>query len=104
MITHHTEPREEHSACMGSSGMDQPGGTVPVVCEHGRRRAGHSTSVRYLASVMTVLGLSILVTLAWLLWAVGGAIALHADKLENKRPKDAGFSIVPIIPLFPAIA
>lgn len=53
---------------------------------------------------MGLLPLSILVTIAWLLWAVGGAAALHADKLENKRPKDAGFSFVPIIPLFPAIA
>ena len=53
---------------------------------------------------MSLLALSILVTLVWLLWAVGGAIALHADKLEKKRPQDAGFSIVPIIPLFPLIA
>ena len=53
---------------------------------------------------MTLLALSILFTLAWLLWAVGGALALHADKLENKCPRDANFSIVPIIPLFPVIA
>jgi hypothetical protein len=53
---------------------------------------------------MTLLALSILVFLAWVLWAVGGVLALHADKLEHKRPKEAGFSFVPIIPLFPVVA
>jgi len=53
---------------------------------------------------MSLLSLSLLVTVAWLLWAVGGALALYADKLEHKRPRDAGFSVVPIIPVFPLLA
>jgi hypothetical protein len=53
---------------------------------------------------MNVWLLSILVTLTWVLWAVGGAIALHADKRQGKSPQDAGFSFVPIIPLFPILA
>ena len=35
--------------------MDRPGGTVPVVWKRGRRRAGHSTSVRYGAMMPTEL-------------------------------------------------
>jgi hypothetical protein len=53
---------------------------------------------------MSVLVLSILCTVAWSLWAVAGAAALRADKLEQKRPPDAGFSVVPVIPLFPIVA
>ena len=53
---------------------------------------------------MNVLVLSILCTIAWLLWAIACAAALRADKLERKRPPDAGFSAVPIIPLFPIVA
>jgi hypothetical protein len=40
----------------------------------------------------------------WLLWAVGGVLALHADKLHGKRPTDAGFSPMPIVPFFPLAA
>jgi hypothetical protein len=32
--------------------MDRPGGTVLVIRKRGRRRAGHSTSIRYLAMVI----------------------------------------------------
>ena len=53
---------------------------------------------------MSLLVLAILATVTWLLWAVGGILALRADKLEHKRPQDAGFSIAPIIPLFPLLA
>lgn len=45
-----------------------------------------------------------LVTVTWLLWAVGGALGLYADKLERKVPQNAGFSIAPIIPVFPLLA
>src|SRR5262245_47228692 len=61
-------------------------------------------ALRYTGLNMALLALSIFVFLTWVLWAVGGVIALHADKLENKRAKDAGFSVVPIIPLFPVVA
>jgi len=48
--------------------------------------------------------LLIFVTATWLLWAVWGLLGLQADKLEHKRPQDAGISIMPIIPFFPLIA
>src|SRR5436305_429000 len=35
--------------------MDRPGGTVPVARKRGRRRAGHSTSVRYTARHLSFL-------------------------------------------------
>lgn len=43
------------------------------------------------------------IVVAWLLWAVVCRLALAADKLQKKRPPDAGFSIVPVIPLFPLL-
>ena len=42
-----------------------------------------------------------IVVVAWLLWVVVCLIALAADKLQKKRPPNAGFSVAPVIPLFP---
>jgi hypothetical protein len=53
---------------------------------------------------MHLWSLSILVTATWLLWALGGFLGLHADKLVRKRREDARFSITPVIPLFPLFA
>lgn len=53
---------------------------------------------------MSLLLFLILVTVTWVLWAVGGTLGLYADKLEQKVPQNAGFSIAPIIPVFPLLA
>jgi hypothetical protein len=45
--------------------------------------------------------LLIVTTATWSLWVVVGLLELRAEKLEGKRPADAGFSAVPVIPLFP---
>lgn len=34
---------------------------------------------------------------------VGGLLALEADKLQQKRAADAGFSVFPVIPLAPLL-
>jgi hypothetical protein len=48
--------------------------------------------------------IAILITPTWLLWAVGGILAIAADKAEGKRQADAGFSIAPIIPMLQLVA
>lgn len=53
---------------------------------------------------MTTLTLLILTTVTWVLWAIGGMLALRADKLETKCAIEAGFSIVPIRPRYPILA
>ena len=44
-----------------------------------------------------------IVVVAWLLWAAVGLFSLEADKIQKKRPPDAGFSILPVVPLFPLL-
>jgi hypothetical protein len=53
---------------------------------------------------MSFLALVALVSVAWLFWAVGGALGLSADIAEGMRPHDAGFSLMPVIPVFPLMA
>lgn len=38
----------------------------------------------------------------WLLWVVACVASLRAETAEKKRPPDAGFSFVPVIPAMPA--
>ncbi len=41
---------------------------------------------------------------AWAAWMLAGAWATPADVAEGRRPRDAGFSFVPVAPVFPLIA
>ncbi len=47
--------------------------------------------------------LLIVLMVIWLAWGAAGLLELKAQKLEGKRPPDAGFSIVPVFPLFPVV-
>ena len=44
-----------------------------------------------------------IVTVAWLLWGIVCLVALEADKRQHKRPPNAGFSILPVVPLVPLL-
>jgi hypothetical protein len=46
--------------------------------------------------------LLILIGLAWLSYPFAGAASVSADVLDGKRPKDAGFSFLPELIIFPA--
>ena len=62
--------------------MDRPGGTFPIELERGRRRAGHSTSIRYLA--VTVIDYSTIRTrLRWFAWPTLLSAALLAHFLAS---------------------
>ena len=45
--------------------------------------------------------LLLLVTLTWLLWAVGGVVGLWVEIRQGRRPANARFSFAPIFPIFP---
>ncbi|MES2641955.1 MAG: hypothetical protein V4850_20865 [Myxococcota bacterium] len=53
---------------------------------------------------MSFLALVALVSGAWLLWVVACVRGLSADIAEGKRPHDARFSLMPVIPVFPLMA
>jgi hypothetical protein len=48
--------------------------------------------------------LLILVTLTWVLWAVGALQAHQIGKREGRRRPDSHMSVAPILPLFPLMA
>jgi hypothetical protein len=52
---------------------------------------------------MSIWILIVLIALAWLLYPVTGAAGVHVAVLEGKRPKDAGFSFLPELIVFPAV-
>ncbi len=47
--------------------------------------------------------LLLLIALAWLAYPIVGAIAVAAAIAEGTRPKDAGFSFLPELIVFPAM-
>ena len=50
---------------------------------------------------MSIWILIILIALTWLLYPFVGAAGVHVAVLEGKRPKDAGFSFLPELIVFP---
>jgi hypothetical protein len=47
--------------------------------------------------------LAFALTAAWGSWVVFGAADAAVEVAEGRRPPDAGFSFVPVIPLFPLL-
>jgi hypothetical protein len=47
--------------------------------------------------------LLLLVTLTWLLWAVGALLGHHLAKRDGRVAPDSGLSLAPIIPIFPLV-
>lgn len=39
----------------------------------------------------------------WASWVVAGAVATAADVAEGRRPQGAGFSFLPVVPVFPLL-
>jgi hypothetical protein len=50
---------------------------------------------------MSIWTLIVLIALAWLLYPFAGAAGVHVAVLEEKRPKNAGFSFLPELIVFP---
>jgi hypothetical protein len=55
------------------------------------------------AHAMSIWTLVILIALAWLLYPFAGAAGVRVAVLEGKRPKDAGFSFIPELIVFPVV-
>jgi hypothetical protein len=47
--------------------------------------------------------LTAIVSITWLLWAVGATVGLWAEIRAGRRPPNAGVSLAPILPLFPLL-
>jgi len=51
---------------------------------------------------MSIWTLIILIAVAWLSYPFAGGARLRLDVVEGRRPKDAGFSFLPELLIFPA--